>query len=137
MIEYNNKICWFCESKPMTATNSLPVIVAKGNSQETIVIPRCAWCANYWFRQKFFWFSLIIAGIIAMIFGTAWTENLPIGAAIGIATFFLLYRLKRSKHKKIVTKQKIKTAPDTILNFPNVKAKLKEGWEYKGIKYRG
>ena len=137
MKEYNNKLCWFCESKPVTDTVSVPVILTKEEHEEIIVIPRCDWCANYWVRQKFFWLSPFIAGIIAVIFGTVWTENFTIGIVSGIATVLLIYRFKHYNNKKIVEKQKIKTGSDTIKNFPSVKTKLNEGWKYKGIKYRG
>ena len=133
---YNN-LCWFCETRPRGSETSLPVILAKEGKENTIVIPRCEGCNNYYYRQNFFLLSPIIAGIVALIFGTTWTENITIGAGIGATAFFLLYMLKLKKNRKIVIEQKIKPESVAIFTFQEVKSKLAEGWKYKGIKYRG
>ena len=136
-IEYNNTICWFCETRPMTEMEGLPIILVKGLATEIMLIPRCIWCNNYSLRQKFFWLSPIVTSLVALTFGTAWTESLPIGLFIAIATVFLVYRLKLRKNKKILLEYKIKKDIEAIKTFPDVRSKLDDGWIYKGKNYRG
>lgn len=140
--EYNNTKCWFCETRPRgycegELEGGLVIYLAKGKNKITMVIPLCIWCQAYRNRQSLFWLAPFIAGIVALTFGSVWTENLYIGAGIGIAAVFVLYRIKLNKNKKILSEYKIKSDVEAIRTYPEVKLKLDDGWKYAGIYYSG